>query len=264
MLTWHPSSANDASPSGSLANKSAKFRFKGISAHAAAAPERGRSALDGVESMNVMVNMMREHVPEKTRIHYVITRGGSAPNVIPDFAEVYYYVRHPEPTMVKSLFDRVVRAAEGAALGTGTGVSYEVIHGIYNKLPNDTLARRMDAKPAPHRGRALRHGGARVRQSASQEPPRRRAAARERGRDSRFRVSAGLRLDGCGGRQLDDADDEPRHRDVGPRHDGPLLAGHRRRGTSIGVKGMLVAAKTLGAHGPRPAEQPRAASKGAR
>ena len=76
VLTWHPSSVNDASPSGSLANKSAKFRFAGISAHAAAAPERGRSALDGVEAMNMMVNMMREHVPEKTRIHYVITRGG--------------------------------------------------------------------------------------------------------------------------------------------------------------------------------------------
>jgi aminobenzoyl-glutamate utilization protein B len=86
VLHWHASDRNDASHSTSLANKSAKFRFHGVSAHAAGAPERGRSALDGVEAMNHMVNMMREHVPQETRIHYVITQGGSAPNVIPDFA----------------------------------------------------------------------------------------------------------------------------------------------------------------------------------
>ena len=86
VLAWHPGDANNASPSTSLANISAKFRFSGISAHAAGAPEQGRSALDGVEAMNHMVNLMREHVPEKSRIHYVITSGGSAPNVVPDFA----------------------------------------------------------------------------------------------------------------------------------------------------------------------------------
>ena len=73
---------------------SAKFRFYGYSAHAAGAPEKGRSALDGVEAMNHMVNLMREHIPDDGRIHYIITRGGNAPNVVPDFAEVYYYVRH--------------------------------------------------------------------------------------------------------------------------------------------------------------------------
>ena len=92
-------------------NKSAKFTFKGISAHAAGSPEQGRSALDGVESMNMMVNMMREHVPQTSRIHYVITKGGLAPNVVPDLAEVYYYVRHPEMHMVEELFDRVVKTA---------------------------------------------------------------------------------------------------------------------------------------------------------
>jgi aminobenzoyl-glutamate utilization protein B len=144
VLHWHASDRNDASPGASLANKSAKFRFTGVSSHAAAAPERGRSALDAVEAMNYMVNLMREHVPEDTRMHYVITSGGSAPNVVPDFAEVYYYVRHPEPVEVASLFERVVAAAEGAALGTGTSVEYEVIHGIYALLPNDSLARVMD------------------------------------------------------------------------------------------------------------------------
>lgn len=143
VLHWHPGSSNGANAASSLANKSAKFRFYGQAAHAAGAPERGRSALDGVEAMNYMVNLMREHVPAESRIHYVITRGGEAPNVVPAFAEVFYYTRHPEMREVKSIFERVVKAAEGAASGTGTKMEYEVIHGLYNVLPNETLARVM-------------------------------------------------------------------------------------------------------------------------
>ena len=79
-----------------MANISGKFRFRGVSAHAAAAPERGRSALDAVEAMNFMTNFLREHIPDGTRIHYVITKAGKAPNVVPDDAEVYYYVRHAD------------------------------------------------------------------------------------------------------------------------------------------------------------------------
>lgn len=145
VLAWHPGDRNDASPSTNLANKSAKFRFHGISAHAAAAPDRARSALDAVEAMDDMANMMREHVPQETRIHYVITAGGSAPNVVPDFAEVYYYVRHPDPGTVEEIFERLVKAAEGAALGTGTTMDYEIIGGTYSRLPNITLARVVDA-----------------------------------------------------------------------------------------------------------------------
>ncbi|MDR7130967.1 aminobenzoyl-glutamate utilization protein B [Algoriphagus sp. 4150] len=143
VLHWHPSSQNDASATSSLANKSAKFRFYGEASHAAMSPERGRSALDGVESMNYMVNMMREHVPQETRIHYVITSGGEAPNVVPAFAEVFYYVRNPDVANVKSIFERVVKAAEGAAMGTNTEMKYEVIHGLYNLLPNETLGKIM-------------------------------------------------------------------------------------------------------------------------
>ncbi len=138
---WHPGDRNSASPRISLANKSAKFRFHGVSAHAAGAPEQGRSALDGVEAMNYMVNLMREHVPATSRIHYVITRGGGAPNVVPDFAEVYYYCRNPEPEMVKEIFERIVKAAEGAAMGSGTQMDYEVIHGLYSMLPNHYLGK---------------------------------------------------------------------------------------------------------------------------
>ncbi len=143
VLHWHPSSGNGANAASSLSNKSAKFRFYGQASHAAAAPQRGRSALDGVEAMNHMVNMLREHVPMESRIHYVITRGGEAPNVVPAFAEVYYYIRHPEMEQVKALFQRVVKAAEGAATGTETHLEYEVIHGLYNVLPNETLSRIM-------------------------------------------------------------------------------------------------------------------------
>jgi len=145
VLSWHPGDENDAGPSTNLANKSAKFRFHGVSAHAAGAPERGRSALDGVEAMNHMVNLMREHVPSETRIHYVITSGGQAPNVVPDFAEVYYYVRHPDARMVASIWDRLVKAAEGAALGTGTTVDHEIIGGTYSRLPSEALAKVLDA-----------------------------------------------------------------------------------------------------------------------
>ncbi len=145
VFHWHPGSQNNASAGTSLANKTGKFRFTGIAAHAAASPERGRSALDGVEAMNDMVNMMREHVTQESRIHYVITRGGEAPNVVPAFAEVYYYVRHPKRTEVKDMWERITRAAQGAALGTDTKVEWEVTGGVYDLLPNEVLAKVVDA-----------------------------------------------------------------------------------------------------------------------
>jgi aminobenzoyl-glutamate utilization protein B len=89
--------------------------------------------------MNMMVNMMREHIPQDARIHYVITDGGKAPNVVPDYAEVYYYARHGNRDVVINIFDRMVKAAEGAAMGTGTTMEYEMIGGTHELLPNLTL-----------------------------------------------------------------------------------------------------------------------------
>jgi len=146
VLHWHAADENSAAARTTLANRSAKFRFRGVSAHAAGAPEKARSALDGVEAFNFMVNMMREHVPQDTRIHYVITSGGSAPNVVPDFAEVFYYVRHPEAEQVQQIWTRVERAAKGAASGTGVEVDWEIIHGNHPLLINEALARMVDAK----------------------------------------------------------------------------------------------------------------------
>jgi len=96
-LHWHAGDRNAVTNEPTLANKSAKFRFSGVAAHAAAAPERGRSALDGVEAMNFMANLMREHVPEDARLHYIVTRGGDAPNVVPEFAEVFLLRSSSQP-----------------------------------------------------------------------------------------------------------------------------------------------------------------------
>jgi aminobenzoyl-glutamate utilization protein B len=139
-IHWHPGDQNESLTMSALANKSAKFRFKGTAAHAAASPEKGRSSLDAVEAMNYMVNMMREHIPQETRIHYVITQGGKAPNIVPDYAEVYYYVRHPDKEVAVNVFDRIVKAAEGAARGTETTMEYEIIGGTHDLLINNSLA----------------------------------------------------------------------------------------------------------------------------
>lgn len=146
VLHWHPSDENWAGARGSLANRSAKFRFHGVSAHAAGNPDRARSALDGVESLNYMSNLLREHVPDSTRMHYVITEGGHAPNVVPDFAEVFYYLRHPETETLLELWPRLEAAARGGAEGTGTEVEWEIIHGNNPLLVVESLAKMMDEK----------------------------------------------------------------------------------------------------------------------
>ena len=140
VISWHPGDNNQASPASNLANISARFRFHGVSSHAAAAPDKGRSALDAVEAMDMMVNMLREHVPQETRIHDIITRGGDAPNIVPEFAEVYYVARHPEMRILELIWQRIIDTAKGAALGTGTTMDMEIVGGMYNILPNAYLA----------------------------------------------------------------------------------------------------------------------------
>lgn len=143
VLHWHAGDRNAASPSTSMANRSAKFRFHGYSAHAAGAPEKGRSSLDAVEAMNHMVNLLREHIPDGSRIHYVITRGGYAPNVVPDYAEVFYYVRDFNVDILEDIWSRVIKTAEGAALGTDTRLEYEIIHGNRPVLANNVVQKMM-------------------------------------------------------------------------------------------------------------------------
>lgn len=140
VLHWHPSSRNAAGDKSSLARMAVKFRFRGRAAHAAGAPEQGRSALDAVELTNHAAQLLREHTPEFTRIHHVVTAGGDAPNVVPAFAEVYYYVRHPEAKIVRPLYDRLVLCAQAGALATETKLEVGFEGGIREILPNQTLS----------------------------------------------------------------------------------------------------------------------------
>ena len=140
MLDWHPDTRNTVNKATGLANVQVLFTFKGKSSHASGAPEEGRSALDAVESFNYMMNMMREHVPQTSRIHYVITDGGKAPNVVPDRASVKYFFRSPSRETVQDILSRALKAAEGAAMGTGTTFDYELVSGNYERLPNDEMA----------------------------------------------------------------------------------------------------------------------------
>lgn len=138
-LTWHPASMNVVWGCSFLAMNSVAFKFKGIPAHAAAAPHLGRSALDGVELMNVGANYLREHIFEKARLHYTITNGGGAPNIVPEEASVWYYIRAPKREQVEEIFERLLKIAQGAALMTETEVEWKVLAGCYDVLPNETI-----------------------------------------------------------------------------------------------------------------------------
>ena len=139
VFAWHPGTFNFTVNASMQALTAIEFFFKGRTAHAAAAPHLGRSALDGVELMNVGANYMREHVPDGTRIHYQITNGGSAPNIVPEEASVYYFLRGATRQAVDELQSRLIKIAEGAALMTETSVRYEISSACYDSLPNMTL-----------------------------------------------------------------------------------------------------------------------------
>lgn len=141
VITWHPGDMNKSAPNSTLSAISATFSFSGVASHAARFPERGHSALDGVEAMNNMVNLLREHIPQESRIHYTIKNGGGAANVVPAKASVGYIIRHPDMKTVKDLLRRVNLAAEGAAMGTETQVEMTIETGYYNILPNTILSR---------------------------------------------------------------------------------------------------------------------------
>lgn len=144
-LTWHPGTVNQVVAEKSTAMNSARFTFHGVSSHAAAAPENGRSALDAVELMNVGANFLREHVHSSTRIHYVVTDGGLAPNVVPARSQVWYYVRAPKRGQVEEVYERLLNIAHGACLMTGTTHEVRSIAGCYDTLPNRALGEALHA-----------------------------------------------------------------------------------------------------------------------
>ena len=141
---WHPCVYNAVMSSSTLANIQAYFRFSGRAAHAAMSPQVGRSALDAVELMNVGINYMREHMPSDARVHYAITQtGGISPNVVQASAEGLYLIRAPKLSDVRSLFERVRKIAEGAALMTETSVEMIFDRATSNILPNRALEEAM-------------------------------------------------------------------------------------------------------------------------
>jgi len=133
-IEWHPSTQTGTINNPGLAMNNFTVEFNGQSAHGAADPWNGRSALDAVELMNYGVNQMREHVRPTSRIHYVIEEGGNAPNVVPDHAKVWYYVRDINRDRVEANYQRVLNIAEGAALATETTHDVHLTTGVHERL----------------------------------------------------------------------------------------------------------------------------------
>jgi aminobenzoyl-glutamate utilization protein B len=141
VLQWHPAAENAVANGGMLAIDTARFLFHGTAAHAAVAPDRGRSALDAVMLMGSGIEFLREHIPSNSRIHYIITNGGAAPNVVPDTAELYLYARNPSSAVLGGVWDRILKIGQGAALMTETTLDVKEIGGDANVLGNDALAK---------------------------------------------------------------------------------------------------------------------------
>lgn len=139
-ISWHPGSENAVAYETNLALKNVKVRFHGRSAHAGSSPHLGRSALDAVELFNIGMNYMREHIPDNTRIEYVITSGGEAPNNVPPYAEVWYFLRAPRMPIVEHMYEWMQKVAEGAALMTQTKGEVKLQSGCWEALPSRTLA----------------------------------------------------------------------------------------------------------------------------
>lgn len=146
VYTWHPDSVNAVDNSHNNAIMGANFHFKGLTSHAGSSPYLGRSALDAVELMSVGCNYLREHIIPEARIHYAyIDAGGTAPNVVQDHATVRYEVRAPYVSQLEDLFERVTQVAGGAAMMTGTQMSYELAMAFTEYVPNKALASIADA-----------------------------------------------------------------------------------------------------------------------
>lgn len=144
-FTWHPSDTNEAWTVSTLANVSVFFRFKGVTSHAAASPEQGRSALDAAELMSVGINYLREHIIQEARIHYAYRDvGGIAPNVVQGRSCVHYFIRAPKSWQVQEIYKRVIDVAEGAAKMTGTEMTYELYAGLSDYIPNRVLTTLVD------------------------------------------------------------------------------------------------------------------------
>jgi aminobenzoyl-glutamate utilization protein B len=140
-LDWHPDYENKANMQSSQAVIDYTVSFKGKSAHAAADPWNGRSALDAAELFTTGINFLREHVKPSVRMHYVYTKAGNVPNVIPDEAAVWIWIRDSKRSGVAEVSDRMMDIAKGAALMAGTSYDVKLNNGLYELLINETGAK---------------------------------------------------------------------------------------------------------------------------
>lgn len=140
-LDWHPASENLANMQSSQAIVDYTISFKGKSAHAAADPWNGRSALDAAELFSVGMNYMREHIKPSVRIHYVFKEAGLYPNVIPDKASVWIWIRDSKRSGVAAVEERMKQVAKGAAMMAGVEVDMKLNNGLYELLINETGAK---------------------------------------------------------------------------------------------------------------------------
>jgi len=140
MIAWHPQETNGVDYKSMLAMTSAKFRFKGRSAHAASAPHAGRNALDAVELMDIAMKFMRGHIIQEARVMSVVNRGGEVPNNVPPDAEVWYFLRAPRRAQVDHIWEWAKDIAKGAALMTQTETRHRILAATWEVLPNRTLA----------------------------------------------------------------------------------------------------------------------------
>ena len=249
-LHWHPGTTNEAWAGSSKALVSAKFTFDGTAAHASVSPESGRSALDAVELMNVGANFMREHIKEDARLHYVITNGGGAPNVVPPKATVWYFCRADTHRDVEANFRWLQDIARGAALMTHTKLSIKIdtdCHEIVTNAPLSELITDNLNKIGPPKFSAAEKLFARRLQAplaaqfgtqfplALDESVRRLALARHPSKGSTDVGDISWRVPTCGLRTTCLVYKSPGH----------SWQNVASIGSSIGEKGILYAAKTL-------------------
>lgn len=144
-LDWHPDYENKANMQSSQAVSDYSVSFKGKSAHAAADPWNGRSALDAAELFNIGINFLREHVKPSVRMHYVYTKAGKVPNVIPDEAAVWLWIRDSKRSGVAEVSERMKDIAKGAALMAGVEYDIKLNSGLYEILINETGAKALQS-----------------------------------------------------------------------------------------------------------------------
>jgi aminobenzoyl-glutamate utilization protein B len=247
VLAWHPSDRNTVPLGTTLANVNARFRFRGQAAHAASSPDRGRSSLDAVLLTAHAVEMLREHVPQETRLHYVITKGGDAPNVVPGLAELYVYARHPDMAALDGIWSRVEKCAQAGALATETRLEAELVNSVYNLRVNPALAALLE--------RNLRRVGG-VAYSPDERVFAERLAATfaapegPSGLGSERRVHPGASAVSSSSTDLGDVSWQVPTAELHTATFVPGTPGHSWQstacaGSAIGRRGMVVAAKTL-------------------